>query len=193
MAASLSSSSNTGNIDFNFSARNDAEDSDNVSKRKIENSRLAYDEVQEDTLPSKDKKIDKNQSGPSRRRSERLSHLEKPTVAPPAACSNLKRCKFTCSNVLNELISNTPCCHCKSNSLQLYQKAATRKRFDERSVVYCHNCNFYNEHSTSCKSNTKPKVSDVNVRGTVAIISVAAGHSLHKKRFEVQWIYRHQL
>ena len=156
MAASLSSSSNTGNIDFNFSARNDAEDSDNVSKRKIENSRLAYDEVQEDTLPSKDKKIDKNQSGPSRRRSERLSHLEKPTVAPPAACSNLKRCKFIYSNVLNELISNTPCCHCKSSSLQLYQKDATWKRFDERSVVYCHNCNFYNEHSTSCKSNTKP-------------------------------------
>ena len=31
--------SNTGNIDFNFSARNDAKDSDNVSKRKIENSR----------------------------------------------------------------------------------------------------------------------------------------------------------
>ena len=57
--------SNTGNIDFNFSARNDAKDSDNVSKRKIENSRLAYDEVQEDTSPNKDKKIDENQPGPS--------------------------------------------------------------------------------------------------------------------------------
>ena len=43
-------SSNTGYIHFNFSARNDAKDSDNVSK-KAENSRLAYDEVQEDTLP----------------------------------------------------------------------------------------------------------------------------------------------
>ena len=74
MAASLSSSSNTGNIDFNFNARNDAKDSDNVSKRKIENSRLAYDEVQGDILPSKDKKIDENQPGHSRRRSERLSH-----------------------------------------------------------------------------------------------------------------------
>ena len=41
-----------------FSVRNYAKDSDNVSKRKIENSRLAYDELQEDTLPSKDKKID---------------------------------------------------------------------------------------------------------------------------------------
>ena len=71
MATSLSSSSNT----FNFYARNDAKDSDNVRKRKIENSRLAYDEVQEDTLPSKDKKIDENQPGPSRRRRERLSHL----------------------------------------------------------------------------------------------------------------------
>ena len=43
MAATLSSLSNTGNIDFNFSARNDAKDSDNVSKRKIENSRLTYE------------------------------------------------------------------------------------------------------------------------------------------------------
>ena len=56
MAASLSISSNTGNIDFNFSARNDAKDSDNASKRKIKNSRLVYDDVQEDTLPTKDKK-----------------------------------------------------------------------------------------------------------------------------------------
>ena len=50
MAASLSISSNTGYIDFNFSVRYDAKDSDNDSK-KTENSRLAYDEVQEDTLP----------------------------------------------------------------------------------------------------------------------------------------------
>ena len=45
MAASLSSSSNTGYIDFNFSSRNEAKDSDNFSKKKIENSRLPYDEV----------------------------------------------------------------------------------------------------------------------------------------------------
>ena len=70
MAASLSISFNTGYIDFNFSARNDTKDSDNVSNRKTENSRLAYDEVKEDTLPSKDKKIDENQSGPSRGHSE---------------------------------------------------------------------------------------------------------------------------
>ena len=63
MATSLSSSSNTANIDFNFSARSDAKDSDNVSKRKIENSRLVYDEVQEDILPSKDKIIYENQPG----------------------------------------------------------------------------------------------------------------------------------
>ena len=44
-------------------------DSDNVSKRKIENFTLAYDEVQENTLLIKDKKIDENQPGPSRRRS----------------------------------------------------------------------------------------------------------------------------
>ena len=50
MVASLSVSSNTGYIDFDFSARNDAKDSYNSSK-KTENSRLAYDEVQEDTLP----------------------------------------------------------------------------------------------------------------------------------------------
>ena len=50
MAGSLSISSNNGYINFNFSVRNDAKDSDNGSK-KIENSRLAYDEVQEDTLP----------------------------------------------------------------------------------------------------------------------------------------------
>ena len=50
MAACLSISSNTGYIDFNFSVRCDAKDSDNGSK-KTENSRLAYDEVQEDTLP----------------------------------------------------------------------------------------------------------------------------------------------
>ena len=50
MAASLSISSNTGYIDFNFSVRYDAKDSDNGNK-KTENSRLAYDEVQEDTLP----------------------------------------------------------------------------------------------------------------------------------------------
>ena len=50
MAASLSISSNTGYIDFNFSVRYDAKDSDNGSK-KTKNSRLAYDEVQEDTLP----------------------------------------------------------------------------------------------------------------------------------------------
>ena len=34
MAASLSISFNTGYIDFNFSARNDTKDSDNVSYRK---------------------------------------------------------------------------------------------------------------------------------------------------------------
>ena len=50
MAGSLSISSNNGYINFNFSVRNDAKDSDNGSK-KTENSRLAYDEVQEDTLP----------------------------------------------------------------------------------------------------------------------------------------------
>ena len=50
VAASLSISSNTGYIDFNFSVRYDAKDSDNGSK-KTENSRLAHDEVQEDTLP----------------------------------------------------------------------------------------------------------------------------------------------
>ena len=50
MAASLSVSSSTGYIDFSFSARNDAKDSDDGSK-KTENSRLAYDEVQEYTLP----------------------------------------------------------------------------------------------------------------------------------------------
>ena len=50
MAVCLSISSNTGYIDFNFSAGNDAKDSDNGSK-KTENARLAYDEVQEDTLP----------------------------------------------------------------------------------------------------------------------------------------------
>ena len=50
MAVSLSISSNTGYIDFSFSARNDVKYSDNGSK-KTENSRLAYDEVQEDTLP----------------------------------------------------------------------------------------------------------------------------------------------
>ena len=50
---------------------------------------LAYDEVQENTLPSKDQMIDENQPGPSRRRSERLSYLEKPTVEPPVACVNL--------------------------------------------------------------------------------------------------------
>ena len=103
MAASLSSPSKTGNIDFNLSTRNDAKDSDNVSKRKIQNSRLAYDEVQEDTLASKDKKIDGNQPGPSRRRSERLSHLEKTTVEPPVACSNLEEYKLIYS--MNELMS----------------------------------------------------------------------------------------
>ena len=50
MAGSLSISSNNGYINFNFSVRNDAKDSDNGSK-KTENSRLVYDEVQEDTLP----------------------------------------------------------------------------------------------------------------------------------------------
>ena len=45
MAVCLSISSNTGYIDFNFSARNDAKDRDNGSKNP-ENARLAYDEVQ---------------------------------------------------------------------------------------------------------------------------------------------------
>ena len=49
MGASLSISSNTDYTDFNLSPRNDAKHSDNGSK-KTENSRLAYDEVQEDTL-----------------------------------------------------------------------------------------------------------------------------------------------
>ena len=126
----------------------------NVSKRKIEkSSKLAPDEVQGDTLPRKDKKIDENQPGSSRRRSEHLSHLEKPKVEPPVACSDLEGCKFIYSNVLHELISDTFCRQCKSNSLQLYQKDAARKGLDERLVVYCHNCNFQNEYSTSCKSN----------------------------------------
>ena len=47
-----------------------------------------------------------NQPGSSQRRSERLSHLEKPTVEPLVACSNLEGYKFIYSNVLNELISN---------------------------------------------------------------------------------------
>ena len=114
--------------------------------------------MQEDTLPSKDKKIDENQPGPSPRQSERLCHLEKPAVEPPVACSNLEGYKFIYSNVLNELISNTLCCQCKSNSLQLYQKYPARKGLDERLVVYCHNCNFQNEYSTLCKSNTKTLV-----------------------------------
>ena len=50
MTVCLSISSNNGYIDFNFSARNDAKDSDNGNK-KTENARLAYDEAQEDTLP----------------------------------------------------------------------------------------------------------------------------------------------
>ena len=78
---------------------------------------------------------------------------------------------------MSELISNTLCCQCKSNSLQLYQKDAARKGLDERLVVYCRNCNFQNEYSTSCKSNTKTEVSDVNLRGIVAIISAGGGHS----------------
>ena len=89
----------------------------NVSKRKIEkSSKLAPDEVQGDTLPRKDKKIDENQPGSSRRRSEHLSHLEKPKVEPPVACSDLEGC--------------TLCRQCKSNSLQLYQKDAARKGLD---------------------------------------------------------------
>ena len=185
----LSSLSNTGNIDFNFSPRNDAKDSDNVRKRKTENSWLAYDEVQKDNLPSKDKKIDENQPGPSRRRSERLSYMEEPTVEPPVGCSNLDGYKFIYWNVLNELISKRLCCQCKSNSWQLYQKDLARIGIDERLFVYCHNCNFQNEYSTSCKSNTKTKVSDVNLRGTLAIIS-AGGGTLES--FVVHWIYRHQ-
>ena len=47
--------------------------------------------------------------------------------------------------------------------------------------VYCHNCSFQNKYSTSCKSNTKAKVSDVNLRGTLAIISAGGGHSFLKK------------
>ena len=78
--------------------------------KKPENSRFAYAEVQEDN---------ENQPGSSRRYSEWLSHLDKPTVEPPVACSNLEGYKFIYSNVLNELISNTVCCcQCKSNSLQ---------------------------------------------------------------------------
>ena len=95
--------------------------------------------------------------------------------------SNLEGYKLIYSNVLNELISNTLCCQCKSNSLQLYQKDAARKGLDERLVVYCHNCNFQNEYLTSCKSNTKTKVSDVNLRRILAIISAGGGHSSLKK------------
>ena len=50
MVAYLSILFNTGYIDFSFSARNYAKDSDDGNK-KTENSMLAYDEVQEDTLP----------------------------------------------------------------------------------------------------------------------------------------------
>ena len=91
-----------------------------IVAKKPENSRLAYAEVQEDTFATgKDKNIDENQPGSSRRYSEWLSHLDKPTVEPPVACSNLEGYKFIYSNVLNELISNTVCCcQCKSNSLQ---------------------------------------------------------------------------
>ena len=116
-----------------------------LAKKKIEKSKLAPDEVQGDTLPSKDKNIDENQPGPSRRRSEQLSHLEKPKVEPPVACSDLEGYEFIYSNVLHELISDTLCRQCKSNSLQLYQKDAARKGLDERLVVYCHNFNFQNE------------------------------------------------
>ena len=42
--------------------------------------------MQEDTLPSKDKKIDENQPGPCRQRSKHLCHLEKPTLEPRVAC-----------------------------------------------------------------------------------------------------------
>ena len=105
----------------------------------------------------------------------------KPTVEPPVSCNNLERYKFISSSVLNEIISSTLCCQCKSNSLQLYQNDAARKGLNEPLVVYCHNCNFQNEYSTSCKSNTNTKVSDVNLRGTLAIISAGGGHSSLKK------------
>ena len=65
--------------------------------------------------------------------------------------------------------------------MQLYQKDAARKALDERLVVYCHNFNFQNEYLTLCKSNTKTKVSDVNLQGTLAIISAGGGHSSLKK------------
>ena len=88
-----------------------------IVAKKPENSRLAYAEVQEDTFTTgKDKSTDENQPGSSRRHSEWLSHLDKPTVEPPVACSNLEGYKFIYSNVLNELISNTVCCQCKSNT-----------------------------------------------------------------------------
>ena len=64
-----------------------------------------------------------------------LSHLEKATVEPAVACSNLEGNKFIYSNVLNELICNTLCSQCKSNSLQLYQKDAARKGLQERLVA----------------------------------------------------------
>ena len=71
MAASLSVSSNTGYIDFGFSARNDAKDSDDSSK-KTENSRLAYDEVPRvHFTTSKDKNMKINLVLPY----EWLSHL----------------------------------------------------------------------------------------------------------------------
>ena len=56
MAASLSVSSNTGYTDFIFSARND-KSSDNASKIKTENSRLIYDEVQEDIYQAHIKRL----------------------------------------------------------------------------------------------------------------------------------------
>ena len=100
------------NTDFIFSARND-KSSDNASKRKAENSRLIYDEVQEDALPSTYKKIDVNQPGSLVADTVNGYLTWRNIVEPPAACSNLEGYKFIYSNVLNKLISN-----CKSNSLQ---------------------------------------------------------------------------
>ena len=92
--------------DFIFSAIND-KSSDNASKRKAENPRLIYDEVQEDALPSTYKKIDVNQPGSLVDDTVNGYLTWRNIVEPPAACSNLEGYKFIYSNVLNKLISNT--------------------------------------------------------------------------------------
>ena len=105
-----------------------------IVAKKPENSRSAYAEVQEDTFTTgKDKNTDENQPGSSRRHSEWSSHLDKPTVEPPVACSNLEGYKFIYWNVLNELISNTVCCQCKSDTP--FRSLATIINF--RQMIFC--------------------------------------------------------